>query len=195
MASNNLLDEMIQATEPVSTNVALNMPSILNEIISQNYSQGEIRDLDYLEENNPIIHLVEGITTGNIPLPIAKVLWRGITDWIPKSMVKGGKFVGGGKYSQISDHSKNLDKLAPKETIQTTTSRNIAEGYARRGNWTHYIPEGKVLEFDIPDNYLKDLLRKQKAHMKHGFEDDMVFIFEEGIPKKYFKKLHHLAGK
>ena len=42
--SNNLLDEMIQATEPVSTDVALNMPSTLNELISQNYPQQEFRD-------------------------------------------------------------------------------------------------------------------------------------------------------
>ena len=198
MAANNLLDEMIQVTEPSSTNVALNMPSTLNQLISQNYPQQEFRDLDAQnlkaqEYMDTIISIVEGVTTGNIPLPIGRALFRGIGKWMPGSMVKGGRFVGGDKYSKIIDYIKGIEEKAPKSTIFTTTDKNIAEGYARRRNWTPNMPKGQVLEFDIPDSYIKELLKSSKAYQLTGYGDDLTFAFKEGIPKEFFKKLHYLG--
>ena len=195
MASNNLLDEMIQATEPSSTNVALNMPSTLNQLISQNYPQQEFRDLDAQnlksqEHMDTIMSIVEGVTTGNIPLPIARVLWKGISKWIPKSMVKEGRFVA----PEGSKYSIGVGKEGLENWMYTSPSKQTSQGYAvgyarepffKTGKIPKNSPLGQLLKFDIPDSKLNEMealgeLIKDAPH---------AYIFKKGIPKEYFVKL------
>lgn len=194
MAANNLLDEMIHKTEPVSTNVDLNMPLTLDEIILQNYPQQQgFYDLD--EQNRKakeeademqkiVMELVEGVTTGNIPLPIGKVLWRGISKWFPGSMVKGGKFVGGGKWvdpkgihggGEIGGHAGRNPNV-----LFTTGYKGQAETAFNKGDEIT-----KLLKFDVPEDYIA-------KHGTKGLYDKDIY-FEEGLPKQFFKKVYDVA--
>ena len=73
----------------------------------------------------------------------------------------------------------------------TTTSKDVAKGYSKRQNWTpdkSKIPKGEVLKFDVPQSYINELLKKELAYITKGYEDDLMYLFKKGIPKKYFKE-------
>ena len=187
-----LLNELQQLSPASTTAVNMSVPS--GEDFSENRAQnlankvGSMQQTPYIQtkEGQKLIQdLVEGLLS---PLGAGRTLYKGITKWIPKSMVKKGKHVGGGHYSTPPSGSS---QVLPKETLWTTTSKDVAEGYSRRQNWTpnkSIIPKGEVLEFDVPDSYIDRLISKDTAIKSKGYADDLMYLFLEGLPKKFFKK-------
>ena len=177
-----------------------NINTIIDSQISKYYpldqlgglekKEPEFRDLSEQERKSEefdelLFDLVLGIA--------GPVLYKGITNWVPGSMVKGGKFVGGGKYKTPPFNIQSATKLKelPKETMWTTTSKDVAKGYSRRQNWTpdkRIVPKGEVLKFDVPHSYIDKLIAKEKAFKLKGYEEDLMYLFKEGIPKEFFKK-------
>jgi len=187
-----LMNDLQQFAQPSSTAVGSAIPS--SEDFQKNRTKnlanivGSIQSMPWAqtkEGQETILDLITNIQTAG------PTLYKGITNWIPGAMVKGGKFVGGGKYSTPPIFMKKSVKSIPEETMWTTTSKDVAKGYSRRQNWTpnkSKIPKGEVLKFDVPQSYINELLKKELAYISKGYEDDLMYLFTKGIPKKYFKE-------
>lgn len=145
-------------------------------------------------------------------------LYRGVDKWFPGKMVKEGKFVGG-KSSQTgiisgelqgsieyikkeqSKFSKRGVELGEK-AIWLTDIEDFARNYSR--TWKGFekaferagIKRGFLLEFEVPKSYLekeatKGVARFVKLHGKKDLtEHGSQYVFEEGIPKEFLKKVH-----
>jgi hypothetical protein len=196
-----LMNDLQQLMQPSSTAVGVSVPS--SEDFQRNRTQnlanvvGSIRPTPYFdteEGKQTVLDMVTGSPGSAISTPLAAgpLLYKGISKWIPGSMVKKGKFVGGGHYSTHPNaplHGKG--KPLPKESLWTTTSKDVAEGYSRRQNWTpnkSIVPKGEVLEFDVPHSYIDKLISEESALKSKGYAEDLVYLFLKGLPKEYFKK-------
>jgi hypothetical protein len=145
-------------------------------------------------------------------------LYRGVDKWFPGKMVKEGKFVGGkssqtgiisGELQQSIEYVKKEQAIFSKggvelgeKAIWLTDVEDFARHYSR--TWKGFekayeragIKRGFLLEFEVPKSYLekeaaKGVARFVKLHGKkdlteHGFQ----YVFEEGIPKEFLKKIH-----
>ena len=136
-----------------------------------------------------LMSLVEGVTVGNIPLPIASILkgiaskkgfkaakeageemmklFRGVPDWFPGKMVKGEKFVGG---------TQQVSELAEKsrwgsDAIHTAPSMFDAISYATRKDWLKQT--GAITG---------------KYGAKSSGAGKKPFLFEFEVPKSYIEK-------
>ena len=95
-------------------------------------------------------------------------MWRGVEKWHKGTMVKRGKFVGGGDY---------IDPKY-KEGLWITEHRDMAENIAG--------VEGSVLlKFEIPKSYIEKHFTNltRIAKKKTG-------IFHEGLPKEFLTKVY-----
>ena len=146
-------------------------------------------------------------------------LYRGVDKWFPGKMVKEGKFVGG-KSSQTGIISGDLQRSGieyikkeqaifskggvelGEKAIWLTDIEDFARHYSH--TWKGFekaferagIKRGFLLEFEVPKSYLekeatKGAARFVKLHGKkdlteHGFQ----YVFEEGIPREFLKKIH-----
>jgi len=145
-------------------------------------------------------------------------LYRGVDKWFPGEMVKKGKFVGGrssqtgiisGELQGSIGHVRREQAIFSKggvelgeKAIWLTNIEDYARHYSR--TWKGFekayeragIKRGFMLEFEVPKSYLekeaaKGVARFVKLHGKkdlteHGFQ----YVFEEGIPKEFLKKVH-----
>ena len=112
------------------------------------------------------------------PLPKKKkikdtvTLYRGVDSWKQGSMVKSGKFIGGGGLSyKYGRHGK--------DALWTTARKKLAEGYKKgwKGN------DGVVLEFEVPTSFVENA-KKGKNYLKS------TVVFDDGLPKEFLKKVH-----
>jgi len=111
-------------------------------------------------------------------------VYRGVPTWWKGKMVKDGKFIGGGK--------------SGKHSFWTTDSKKYAASYANRlskaPEYSHlrdYVLKGEksrpsILEFEMPSSWAKNNLRAAPAKQGGG----LTYIFDEGIPKEFLKKVH-----
>jgi len=146
-------------------------------------------------------------------------LYRGVDKWFPGKMVKEGKFVGG-KSSQTGIISGDLQRSGieyikkeqaifskggvelGEKAIWLTDVEDFARHYSR--TWKGFekayeragIKRGFLLEFEVPKSYLekeatKGVARFVKLHGKKDLtEHGSQYVFEEGIPKEFLKKVH-----
>tara|TARA_R100000808_G_C2150437_1_gene159169 strand:- start:1794 stop:2486 length:693 start_codon:yes stop_codon:yes gene_type:complete len=115
-------------------------------------------------------------------------LYRGYEKWYPGQMVENGMFVSSGK------KSTRTVKGERKKVLYTTTDKKIAESYSR---------DGVVLEFEVPETWLKDNALNVYGKKNLDVIDDLIgtekgfggmAIFEEGLPVGFLIKVHK-AGK
>jgi hypothetical protein len=99
-------------------------------------------------------------------------LFRGIPRWY-RGQVRGGKWYGG----QLTQEVGSTPSGHVKEGIFATPDKKYAEEYLQ----THE-PGSKLLEFDIPDEAIKDLYKSDV--------DETFGFIEGGIPKEYLTKVH-----
>jgi len=94
--------------------------------------------------------------------------WRGSDKWHKGSMVKDGKFVGGGYH--VDPKIKN--SLWVTENKKYAADISMVEG-------------GVLLEFEVPKSFLKKEFTQltRMNQVKTG-------IFEKGLPKEFLKKVH-----
>ena len=94
--------------------------------------------------------------------------WRGSDKWHKGSMVKGGKFVGGGQH--VDPKIKN--------SLWVTENKDYA-------NRISSVEGGVLLEFEVPKSFLKKEFTQLTRinQVKTG-------IFEKGLPKEFLKKVH-----
>jgi hypothetical protein len=95
-------------------------------------------------------------------------MWRGVEKWHQGTMVKKGKFIGGGDY--VDPKYKKGLWISERKDV----GANIAS-----------VEGGVLLEFEIPKSYvdkhftaLTRITKKQTG------------IFHEGLPKTFLKKVH-----
>ena len=121
-------------------------------------------------------------------------IYRGVDKWHPGEMVVDRKFIGGGEYvkGMKGVTSKVTGKVwSPedfKNTLWTTTDKQVAEGFGRRGKMgtnRHPISEPTVLEFEVPKSYIE-----KYGHVGAQHYDDVQLMFEKGLPKEFLTKVH-----
>ena len=104
-------------------------------------------------------------------------LYRGVDKWYPGSMVKEGKFIGGGKW-----HKDSKDFIPgstrKKEGLFTSKKKIDAEINFNPGKLDNEV----ILEFEVPKSYIS-------KNSKGGWYPDDV-LFENGLPKEFLKKVH-----
>tara|TARA_R100000008_G_C3584771_1_gene171317 strand:- start:77 stop:757 length:681 start_codon:yes stop_codon:yes gene_type:complete len=121
-------------------------------------------------------------------------VYRGVDKWHPGSMVKKGRFVGGGEYIGKENWSSGA---LPKETLWTTQDKHSALAYGRRGR-KPFAKEPVLLEFEIPRSYLDKFASTPRTKQlgtetvgnileTHG---QFPFVFREGLPKEFLKKVY-----
>jgi len=140
-------------------------------------------------------------------------IYRGVPMWFPSKhkltsgkhkgktiqtgdkMVKEGKFVGAGDFTDlkhvplpVQDYIKNKlgRETLKKGSLWTTDFKPLARNYKQFGP----KGEGRILEFEVPESYIN----------KHGLEwrgegidpslKRRTIIFEQGLPKEFLKKVH-----
>ena len=115
-------------------------------------------------------------------------LYRGIDKWRRGQQVKKGMHVGGlnkNHYAELANSNPDLARRLEEKfgkNIYTTPSKEFAEFFAKmKGD------KGRVLEYLVPKKYIK----------KYGMEGGKTIagsadevLFEQGLPKKFFTKLH-----
>jgi hypothetical protein len=111
-------------------------------------------------------------------------LYRGIDKWRRGQQVKKGMHVGGINKDTYAEMAKSNPDLARRmlekfsKNIYTTPNKKFAEVFAKSGG-----RKGRVLEYQVPKKYIK----------KHGIEGgtgtSAEVLFEQGLPKEFFKKL------
>ena len=190
-----MMNDLQQLAHPSTTAVGTTVPSgeDFQRKRTQNLANtvGSIQQTPFHQTEEGMQEILD-LAMNTTPIAAGPTLYRGVTKWIPKSMVKKGKFVGGGQYSTHPNaplHGKG--KPIPKESLWTTTSKDVAEGYSRRQNWTpnkSIVPKGEVLEFDVPHSFIDKLISEESALQFKGYAEDLVYLFLKGLPKKYFKK-------
>ena len=131
-------------------------------------------------------------------------LYRGVNKWHPSKMVKKGKFVGGAPLTKehFDKINYNIAEGFIKQTptkhlpykkdafgLWTTSKRLDAGGYRQWGSDIKgYKPI--TLEFEVPKSYLK----KHSIQTEHSYPKNPtlgdVFLFTEGLPKQFLKKVH-----
>jgi len=119
-------------------------------------------------------------------------LYRGVGRWYPGRMVENGKFVSSGEYSMRSVKGGGRQKV-----LYTSMDRRQAEGYAGFSAANPLPPRGVLLEFEVPESYLKEnaLNALGKKTMKTAgdlkeYPYSSVPIFKDGLPKEFLKKVH-----
>ena len=93
-------------------------------------------------------------------------LFRGIPEWF-RGSVKGRKWLGG--------------DVGGKPGIFATPEKKYADDFLVE-DWDYPSKGGRLMEFDIPDEYVKKLY-------KSDIDEASGFI-EGGIPKEFLKKVH-----
>ena len=133
-------------------------------------------------------------------------LYRGQDKWYPGNMVKKGKFLGGkplGKwqfdrinYNIAEGHIKQtpVKHLPYKENLRgiwTTTKKIHARKFAATDSYTRLTRESDavILEFEVPKSYLKKSAIQTHIDYPQGTMGD-IFLFTEGLPKEFLKKVH-----
>jgi hypothetical protein len=109
-------------------------------------------------------------------------LYRGVDKWHPGKMVKEGKFVGGGKYNKIGRGLRGSD--ISDKSIWVSKKQHISEEFAGANPWVDKKRTGPLLEFEVPKSYI-DKFGEIDWRM-----DESSFLFQEGIPKEFLKKVH-----
>jgi hypothetical protein len=136
------------------------------------------------------IPVIGQMVAGKRALKVAKeageemvTVYRGVPAWYKGKMVKDGKFVGGGG--------------SGKKSFWTTSSSKDAKYYADRVSRVSddevkkIILKGEksrptILEFNVPSVWAKDNLRNVPRKQREG----LTYIFNEGIPVEFLKKVH-----
>ena len=108
-------------------------------------------------------------------------LYRGVPKWFKGSMVKKGKFLG---YKRGYGH----------HGLWTSNSMNVARRYSTRAErmapkYRKYVlgkdvSKPTILEFEVPKSYVKEY---SSSGLQEGGKS---FIFKDGIPKEFLKKVH-----
>jgi hypothetical protein len=131
------------------------------------------------------IPVIGQMVAGKRALKIAKesgeemvTLYRGVDKWHAGSMVKDGKFIGGGKWYKDSREFIS-GATRKKEGIFTSKKKHMAEV---NFNSPHKLDNELLLEFEVPKSYIS-------KYSKEGWYPDDV-LFEKGIPKEFLKKVH-----
>ena len=124
-------------------------------------------------------------------------VYRGIGDWYPKQMVKDGKFIGEGIYSQ------RMTRKGLVTPFYTTAKKVDAEMFAKMYS-KDALEKGikanpKILKFEVPRSWVDknlvtpggDLLSSiPRGYNLESFKP--LHIFKEGIPKEFLTKVHNI---
>jgi hypothetical protein len=95
-------------------------------------------------------------------------MWRGVDKWHKGSMVKKGKFIGGG--------TADLPNK-PNSTWLTDDKRYASE--------LAYSEKSVLLEFDVPKKWLdENFIKMTRVKGQHSG------VAPDGIPKEFIKKVH-----
>ena len=127
------------------------------------------------------IPIIGQMVSGKRALKVAKeageemvTLYRGVERWFPGKMVKEGKFVGGGNFHWG-------DRKFDSRTIFVSKNKDFAKRYSDES--------GRILEFSVPKSYFKKH-SEQLIHKSEELYKEKRYLFEEGIPKEFLKKVH-----
>ena len=120
-------------------------------------------------------------------------LYRGVDKWYParvkkggrimdtgETMVKEGKFVGGGKWISkkrgVELRGQGPSTMENPDALWTSMHKGWTEG------WVGKKPGRRILEFELPWSYADEF-------GIHGAREDDI-IFALGLPKEFLKKVH-----
>ena len=134
------------------------------------------------------IPVIGQMVTGRRAIKAAKeageemvTLYRGVPKWFKGSMVKKGKFLG---YKRGYGH----------HGLWASNSMNVARRYSTRAErmapkYRKYVlgkdvSKPTILEFEVPKSYVKEY---SSSGLQEGGKS---FIFKDGIPKEFLKKVH-----
>ena len=109
--------------------------------------------------------------------------YRGVDKWFPGKMVKEGKFVGGKSVMIWGDRA--LDQ----RTIFVSESKDFARRFAGYKSIDEFDKSGIILEFSVPKSYFKKH-GEQLVHTSEELYKTKRYLFEEGIPREFLKKVH-----
>jgi|TARA_R110000824_G_scaffold1445_3_gene7288 hypothetical protein len=129
-------------------------------------------------------------------------VFRGTSGWFPKRhknsssiedsgvrMTQDGNFVGPGG-PQFSHPIE--DRQMKDTTMWVTDNHEMAKDSRFTGRRRDQENVGPTLEFEMPESYFNEFagVRENDPDKVSGHLDSKRIYFEDGIPKKYFKKLH-----
>ena len=110
-------------------------------------------------------------------------VYRGVPKWFKGKMVKEGKFVGKGWGGAL--WASNSVDVAKR---YSTRAERMAPEY-KKHVLGKAVSKPTILEFEVPKSYIKK--HTMLKHISHGFQGGgESFIFKEGLPKEFLKKVH-----
>jgi hypothetical protein len=127
-------------------------------------------------------------------------LYKGVNKWHRGDMVKKGNFVGGNPLRKEQFDLININikqghikakHLPYKENLRglwTTSKIKEARRYTKFGGRGTSKPI--ILEFELPKSYLKKNSIHTGKSYPHNPEIGDVFLFTDGLPKEFLKKVH-----
>ena len=129
-------------------------------------------------------------------------VYRGIDKWYPKrimeggkivetgdTMVKGGKFVGGGRFGDLL-HVSPFKDIA--HFYRKFSKKKLLRAFDELGGKWPPVKTAKTLEFEVPKSFIKkfgrvlDTTSQQTGKKVKGG----IIQFDKGIPVEFLKKVH-----
>ena len=136
----------------------------------------------------------------NIPKALIKeetvTVYRGVDKWYKGSMVKKGKFVGGGQYDDSLSLFLKVEYGKTKDAIWVTDKKRFAEKFSRKGgkvkdpvtgDWNWKGEKGPVLEFAIPKSIADKILIDVSPYSRVSWKK---FAVRGGISKRFLVNVH-----
>ena len=131
-------------------------------------------------------------------------LYRGVNKWHPGKMVKKGNFIGGAPLTK--EHHKILNFNIAEGFITKTYAKHLPYKKNVFGLWstTERLQAGRytklgsdvvgrspiILEFQVPRSFIKRSKSVQIANSISGGGKGDIYLFMEGLPKGFLKKVH-----
>ena len=106
-------------------------------------------------------------------------VYRGVPKWFKGKMVKEGKFVGKEKVGGSLWSSNSID-VAKRYSMRAERMAPHMKKYVLGKD----VSNPTILEFEVPKSYIK-------KHSSSGLQEGgRTFVFKEGLPKEFLKKVH-----
>jgi len=161
------------------------------------------------------IPLIGQMVAGRKALKVAKesgeemvTLYRGIQKWHKGTMVTGGKFKGGSpiKKWQFDAMNFNIKDWIKRGVPYDYDIKNLPYKENLKGTWTaskrleasNYrslykgddMSKSAMLEFEVPKSFIKKTGIKTQFGIPDSDVIGDVFLFPDGLPKEFLKKVH-----
>ena len=129
-------------------------------------------------------------------------VYRGVDKWYPKrimkdgkivetgdTMVKGGKFVGGGRFGDLL-HVSPFKDIA--HFYRKFSKKKLLRSFDELGGKWPPVKTARTLEFEVPKSFIKKFGRALDTTVQQTGKKVKggIIQFDKGIPVEFLKKVH-----